>query len=51
MAVTKVMARKAHPKVGIEYILNGNKTEDKAFTWTQRCTPEYAASRMLKTKA
>ena len=51
MAVTKVMARKAHPKVGIEYILNGDKTEDKAFTWTQRCTPEYAASRMLKTKA
>ena len=32
MAVTKVMARKAHPKVGIEYILNGDKTEDKAFT-------------------
>ena len=51
MAVTKVMARKARLEVGIEYILNGDKTENRELTWTQRCTPEYAASRMTKTKA
>ena len=51
MAVTKIMARKANPKVGIEYILNGDKTENRTLIWTQRCTPEYAAYRMMKTKA
>ena len=50
MAVTKIVARSAPPDVGVRYVLNGEKTDDQVLTAAQRCTTEYAAERMRKTK-
>ena len=46
MAVTKILARKAKVDVGIRYILNGEKTQERVLTAGQR----HAAARMMKTK-
>ena len=50
MAVTKILARNARVDVGIRYILNGEKTQERVLTAGQRCIPEHAAVRMMKTK-
>ena len=50
MAVTKILARRSSPEVGIRYILNEEKTEGKVLTASNRCSVEHAASRMIKTK-
>ena len=50
MAVTKILARKAPLHQLVNYVLNGNKTDDRILTASQRCSTEFAASRMMKTK-
>ena len=50
MAVTKILARHGKVDTGIRYILNEDKTMERVLTAGQRCTPEYAADRMGKTK-
>ena len=50
MAITKILARSGGLRDAIRYVLNGDKTEDKIFTASQRCSVEHAASRMEKTK-
>ncbi len=39
MAVTKILARKGRLDVGINYVLNGDKTEDKILTSHLNCDP------------
>ena len=51
MAITKILARSGGLKDAIRYVLNGDKTEGKILTASQRCSAEHAASRMEKTKA
>ena len=51
MAITKILARSGGLKDAIRYVLNGDKTEGKILTASQRCSVEHAASRMEKTKA
>ena len=50
MAVTKILARHGKVDTGIRYVLNEEKTMERVLTAGQRCTPEYAAERMGKTK-
>lgn len=50
MAVTKILARRYHVNVGIDYILNGDKTEERLLSACQYCTPETADLRMMQTK-
>jgi len=50
MAVTKILARKARLDVGINYVLNGDKTEDKILTAFQNCDPGIAYREMMATK-
>ena len=50
MAVTNILARRGKVDAGIRYILNEEKTMERVLTAGQRCTPEYAADRMRKTK-
>ena len=40
MAVTKILARKGRLDIGIDYILNGDKTEQKILTAHQGCDHE-----------
>ncbi len=50
MAITKILARKGHLDVGIRYILNGEKTEDRILTAHQNCDPGHECQQMLDTK-
>lgn len=50
MAVTKILARHYRVDTGINYVLNGDKTEDKLLTAFQYCGPENAYSVMMQTK-
>ena len=50
MAVTKILARNYRVDVGINYILNGDKTENMLLTDYQYCTAATAYSRMAHTK-
>lgn len=50
MAVTKIVARKYRIDTGINYVLNGDKTEEKLLTAFQYCTPDNAYGRMMRTK-
>ena len=50
MAVTKILARRAPVKALVEYVLNGDKTDERILTASQRCTIDFAADRMRKTK-
>ncbi len=50
MAVTKILARKARLDVAIQYVLNGNKTNERILTATQLCTPGDEYRQMMKTK-
>ena len=38
MAVTKILARRGGLRQAIEYVLNGDKTEEQILTATQNCT-------------
>ncbi len=50
MAVTKILARKGRLDVGINYVLNGDKTEDHILTAHLNCDPGRACRQMLDTK-
>lgn len=50
MAVTKILARNGLLDTAIHYVLNGDKTDSQILTASQRCSTEFAASRMMKTK-
>ena len=50
MAITKILARKARLDVGIHYVLNGDKTEDRIFTATLNCDPGREYQEMTATK-
>ncbi len=50
MAVTKILARKARLDVAIQYVLNGDKTNERILTATQLCTPGDEYGQMMKTK-
>lgn len=50
MAITKILARKARLDVGINYILNGDKTEDRILTAHLNCDPGRECRQMLDTK-
>ena len=50
MAVTKILARKGPPADGINYILNGEKTDGQSLTAYLNCDPGHAARQMMDTK-
>lgn len=50
MAVTKILARHARLDVGINYALNGDKTEERILTATLNCDPGRECRQMLDTK-
>lgn len=50
MAITKILARKGRLDIGIDYILNGDKTEQKILTAHQGCEPGRECRQMLETK-
>lgn len=50
MAITKIMPRKARLDVGIQYVLNGSKTDHQILTAYQNCDPDHAYQQMMDTK-
>ena len=50
MAVIKILARKGRIDVGINYILNGDKTEERVLTAHLNCDPGRERRQMLDTK-
>jgi hypothetical protein len=50
MAVTKILARKGRLDVGINYVLNGDKTEERVLTAHLNCDPGRECREMLDTK-
>lgn len=50
MAVTKILARKARLDIGINYVLNGDKTDSRILTAHQNCDPGRECRQMLETK-
>lgn len=50
MAVTKILARKGGLNGAINYILNGDKTEEQTLVAAQYCSPETAPEEMRRTK-
>ena len=50
MAITKILARKGRLDVGIRYVLNGDKTDDRILTAHLNCDPGQECRQMLDTK-
>lgn len=50
MAVTKILARKGRLDIGINYVLNGDKTEEQILTARLNCDPGRECRQMLETK-
>ena len=50
MAVTKILARKGRLDVGINYVLNGDKTQERVLTAHLNCDPGRECRQMLETK-
>lgn len=50
MAITKILARHARLDVGIKYILNGDKTEERILTAHLNCDPGRECREILDTK-
>ena len=50
MAITKILARKGRLDVGINYVLNGDKTEERVLTAHLNCDPGRECREMLDTK-
>jgi len=50
MAVTKILARKGRLDIGINYALNGDKTEERVLTAHLNCDPGRECRQMLDTK-
>ena len=51
MAITKILARKGRLDVGIRYVLNGDKTQERILTAHLNCEPGRELRQMLETKA
>lgn len=50
MAVTKILARHGGLKAAIQYVMNGDKTEEKLLVATHLCSKDHAAQDMTNTK-
>ena len=50
MANTKILARKGRLDVGIRYVLNGDKTQERVLTAHLNCDPGHECRQMLETK-
>ena len=50
MAITKILARKGRLDVGISYVLNGDKTQERVLTAHLNCDPGRECRQMLDTK-
>ena len=50
MAVTKILTRKGRLDIGINYVLNGDKTEERVLTTHLNCDPGREFRQMLDTK-
>ena len=50
MAVTKILARHGGLKTAIQYVMNGDKTEEKLLVATHLCSQEHAYEDMVNTK-
>lgn len=50
MAVTKILARNGGLKAAIEYVLNGNKTQEQILTAHLNCDPGHEYQQMMDTK-
>ena len=50
MAITKILARKGRLDVGINYVLNGDKTQERVLTAHLNCDPGRECRQMLDTK-
>ncbi len=50
MAVTKILARSARLDQAIQYVLNGDKTDDRILTAHQNCDPGWEYQQMMETK-
>lgn len=50
MAITKILARSARMDVCIEYVLNGDKTDDRILTTYHNCTPYNPYLKFKQTK-
>ena len=50
MAITKILARHSRLDAAINYVLNGDKTDERILTAYQLVSPDFAYQRMMKTK-
>ena len=50
MAITKILARNARLDQAIQYVLNGDKTDDRILTAHQNCDPGWEFQQMMDTK-
>ena len=50
MAVTKILARNGGLKQAIEYVLNGDKTQEQVLTAHLNCDPGFEYQQMIDTK-
>ena len=50
MAVTKILARHGGLKTAIQYVMNGDKTEEKLLVAMHLCSQEHAYEDMVNTK-
>ena len=50
MAVTKILARNGGLKQAIEYVLNGDKTQERVLTARLNCDPGFEYQQMMDTK-
>lgn len=50
VAITKILSRKGRLDVGIRYVLNGDKTEERVLTAHLNCDPGRECRQMLDTK-
>ena len=50
MAVTKILARHGGLNAAIQYVMNGDKTEEKLLVATHLCSSDHAAQDMTNTK-
>ena len=50
MAVTKILARNGGLKQAIEYVLNGDKTQEQVLTAHMNCDPGFEYQQMMDTK-
>ena len=50
MAVTKILARNGGLKQAIEYVLNGDKTQEQVLTARLNCEPGFEYQQMMDTK-